>query len=42
MATLTVQSLFGTNETDEGAICAVTSGQLPADTRPLFVSEVGK
>lgn len=42
VATLTVQSLFGTNETDEGAICAVTAGQLPADTGPLFVSEVGK
>jgi len=39
VATLTVQSLFGTNETDEGAVCVVTSGHLPAETRPLFVSE---
>ena len=42
VATLTVQALFGTNETDEGAVCAVTSGKLPADTRPLFVSEASK
>lgn len=42
VATLTVQGLFGTNETDEGAICAVAAGQLPADTSPLFVSEAGK
>jgi curli biogenesis system outer membrane secretion channel CsgG len=39
VATLKVASLFGTNETDEGAICAVVGGQLPADTRSLFVSE---
>ncbi|WP_337996648.1 CsgG/HfaB family protein [Oleispirillum naphthae] len=39
VAGISVVSLFGTNETDEGAVCAVTSGRLPADARSLFVSE---
>ncbi len=39
VAGISVVALFGTNETDEGAACTVTSGRLPADTRSLYVSE---
>ncbi|MGE4527971.1 MAG: CsgG/HfaB family protein [Rhodospirillaceae bacterium] len=39
VAGITVTALFGANETDEGAVCAVTSGRLPADARTLYVSE---
>ena len=39
VAWLQVTQLFGTNETDEGAICDVVSGTVPTQTRNLFVAE---
>lgn len=42
VATLTVLSSFGTNETDEGSLCQVSSGTLPATTASLYVAEASK
>ncbi len=39
VATLKVVSLFGETETDEGAVCEVTGGAVPALSPKLFVSE---
>lgn len=43
VATLQVASLFGDNETNEGAVCQVTSGQVDkANLKKLFVTEAAK
>jgi curli biogenesis system outer membrane secretion channel CsgG len=39
VATLEVVSLFGENETDEGAVCRLINGNLPPDRRGFFVAE---
>lgn len=39
VATLEVVSLFGTNDTDEGAICRLVRGTLPSPHAELFVTE---
>ncbi len=39
VATLQVMSLFGDTETNEGAVCEVTSGSVPAPSPRLYVAE---
>jgi curli biogenesis system outer membrane secretion channel CsgG len=39
IARLQVVQFFGTNETDEGSVCRVISGTIPAETQNLFVAE---
>jgi curli biogenesis system outer membrane secretion channel CsgG len=39
VATIEVVSLFGTNETDEGAVCRLLNGNLPRDRERFFVAE---
>jgi curli biogenesis system outer membrane secretion channel CsgG len=39
VATLEVVSLFGTNETDEGAVCRIINGVLPNNRGSFFVAE---
>lgn len=41
VATLEVVSLFGTNDTDEGAVCRVASGKVGSNPAGLFVAEAG-
>lgn len=40
LATLSVVSLFGSDETNEGAMCEIVTGSIPQERLGLFIAEV--